>query len=520
MFEVAELGNKISSEEYDKEESRLREELLQLQQDLRLAKFPVIVVFAGVDGAGKGETVNRLSSWMDPRWLVTNAYSDPSDEESERPEFWRYWRDLPPKGQIGMFLSAWYSKPVVDHAWGRIGTPEFDEQLARIQGFEKELAADGALIIKFWMHLGKSQQKKRLKKLENDPHQAWRVTDNDWRNWKNYDGFIRTAERTILNTSSGENAWTIVEGEQSRYREITVARHIRDAVRQHLKTWDIEQKVVAEALKKRAEEKQEKDSQIVDPKQVQIVPAPTRTILSTLDMTQQLERPDYKTQLKKQQSRLNRLYREAKARGISSMLVFEGWDAAGKGGAIRRLTAAMDSRDYRVLPFAAPTDEENAHHYLWRFWRHLSRAGKVSIFDRSWYGRVLVERIEGFARNHEWQRAYAEINSFEEQLVEHGIVLMKYWVHITPEEQLERFGEREKIPYKRWKLTDGDWRNRAQWGAYEMAVHEMIERTSTRNAPWTLVEGNNKYFARVKIIESYCKQLEKTLGINANDKDD
>lgn len=512
MFETAELGNKVSSAEYDKAVPTLREELLQLQQDLRKAKFPVIVVFSGVDGGGKGRTVNRLHEWMDSRWLVTNAYSKPSEEEAERPEFWRYWRDLPPKGQIGLFLSSWYSTPVVDHAWGRISTPELDERLARIQDFEKELADDGALILKFWMHLGKNAQKKRLKKLQNDPHQAWRVTEQDWHNWNNYEEFVRTAERTILNTSGGDNQWTIIEGVQHRYRELKVARHIRDAIKERLKLEKIEQKVAAEAKKKRAEEKAVSTEE-TGPEKQKIVPAPIKTILTTLDMSKKLDRPTYKGQLKKAQSELNKLYREAKAHDISSMLVFEGWDAAGKGGAIRRLTSAMDARDYRVLPFAAPTDEENAHHYLWRFWRHLSRAGKGTIFDRSWYGRVLVERIEGFAQNHEWQRAYAEINSFEEQLVEHGIVLMKYWVHITPEEQLKRFEERSKIAYKRWKLTDEDWRNRARWGEYEMAVHEMIERTSTRSAPWTLVEGNDKYFARVKIIRAYCRQLEKALDM-------
>lgn len=516
MFETAELGQKISKKEFDSAVPALREELLQLQQELRKADFPVIVVFSGVDGAGKGETVNRMHEWMDSRWLVSNAYSHPSQEEAERPPFWRYWRDLPPKGQIGIFLSSWYSRPVVDYAWNKITTPVFDEKISRIQAFEKELVADGALILKFWLHMGKRDQKKRFKKLEKDPLTAWQVTEKDWQNWEQYKGFIHAAEKVILGTSSGGTQWTIVEGKDNRYCSLTVARKVRDAIRAHLETRNAQKKVLAEekAAKQAAAAKVEKKTQVVEeatPAEAEVVRPETPTILSTLNMTQSLEKPAYKDELKKQQGRLNQLYRHAKAEGITSLLVFEGWDAAGKGGAIRRLTSALDARDYRVLPFAAPSDEENAHHYLWRFWRHLSRAGRVTIYDRSWYGRVLVERIEGFAREGEWQRAYAEINNFEEQLVEHGIVLMKYWLHITPEEQLRRFQERAEIPYKRWKLTDEDWRNRAQWAPYEIAVHEMVQRTSTTTCPWTLVEANNKYFARVKVIKSYCDQLEKAL---------
>jgi polyphosphate kinase 2 (PPK2 family) len=205
------------------------------------------------------------------------------------------------------------------------------------------------------------------------------------------------------------------------------------------------------------------------------------------------------------------LQRKAQENGISTILVFEGWDAAGKGGAIRRLTGALDARTYQVIPIAAPTDEERAHHYLWRFWRHLSRGGRFTIFDRSWYGRVLVERVEGFATEQEWRRAYSEINEFEEQLVDHGMVLVKYWVHITADEQLRRFKEREHAPYKKWKLTEEDWRNRSKWADYERAVNEMVERTSTRLAPWTLVEGNDKYFARLKVLKTACRSLKMAI---------
>ena len=224
-------------------------------------------------------------------------------------------------------------------------------------------------------------------------------------------------------------------------------------------------------------------------------------------MSQKLAGAQASEELERCQGRLNRLQRKAAAQGVSTVMVFEGWDAAGKGGAVRRMTSALDARNYQVIPIAAPTDEERAHHYLWRFWRHLSRAGRITIFDRSWYGRVLVERVEGFATEREWTRAYSEINQFEDLLVAHGIVLVKYWLHITPEEQLRRFRERERVRWKRWKITDEDWRNREKWPAYDLAVNEMIERTSTRTAPWTIVEANDKNYARIKVLKTACDRL-------------
>jgi polyphosphate kinase 2 (PPK2 family) len=231
-------------------------------------------------------------------------------------------------------------------------------------------------------------------------------------------------------------------------------------------------------------------------------------------MSAKLEKRVYTQQLKKYQAKLNLLHQKARGRKISTLLIFEGWDAAGKGGAIRRITAALDARNYRVRPFAAPDDQERAHHYLWRFWRHLSRAGHFTIYDRSWYGRVLVERVENFATESEWKRAYAEINEFEAELIEHGIVLMKYWIHITKEEQFERFQAREQIPYKRWKLTDEDWRNREKWDDYELAVNDMVQYTSTRQAPWNLVEGNDKRYTRIKTLKTLCEKLEQVLEKN------
>jgi polyphosphate:AMP phosphotransferase len=460
----------------------------------RTARFPVIVVFAGVDGAGKGETVNLLNAWMDPRWIVTRAFGNPSDEERERPEQWRFWRELPPRGQVGFFLNSWYSRPVVDRAYRRTSRVEFGDQLRRIAEFEKTLADDGALIVKFWMHLDKQAQRTRLKTLERDPLTRWRVTKVQWKNWKIYERFIDAGEQAIGTTSTAQAPWMIVEGRDEQYRSITVAESLLEAMDRRL----------AERALPRARRKPA--TQTAPQAQAS---AAVPTVLSRLDMSKRIEKRTFERELLKYQGELNRLQRRAAQAAVSTILVFEGADAAGKGGAIRRVTAALDARDYQVIPVAAPTDEEHAHHYLWRFWRHLARAGRVTIFDRSWYGRVLVERVESLATPAEWLRAYAEINQFEDQLATHGIVLVKYWIHITKDEQLRRFKAREQSDVKRWKITADDWRTREKWQAYEQAVNDMVERTSTRHAPWTLIEGNDKYYARIRILQTVCERLRR-----------
>ncbi|MFO1153027.1 MAG: polyphosphate kinase [Rhodospirillales bacterium] len=523
MFRTAELGRTVSKEEYHTQAPVLRAGLLEAQQDLKNAPFPVIIVFGGVDKGGKIETINLLNEWLDPRWLVTRAYGAPSDEMSERPEYWRYWRDLPPKGRIGLFIRCWYSTPLIDRVQGRSAEADYDEALDRIVAFENCLADDGALILKFWMHLGRKQQKNRLAELEKNPLTRWRVTQTDWDHWHLYDDFVGAAERLIMRTSTGKAPWQIVEGFDKRYSGLTVGQTVLDAIRRHIDATQLHDRLKAEesALRIQGKEKgrlQKKEKAddpagASSPAAATVVELPRLTILSRLVMTATVDKQAYSKRLEKLQGSLNESCRRAKDLGVSTICVFEGWDAAGKGGAIRRITAALDARDYQVIPIAAPTDEERAQHYLWRFWRHLSRAGRLTIYDRSWYGRVLVERVERFASEAEWRRAYAEINDFEDQLARHGIVLCKFWIHITAEEQLARFEHRQGIAYKRWKLTDEDWRNREKWGDYELAVNDMVERTSTRQAPWTLVPGNDKRSARLKVLETVVERLKA--GIDA-----
>lgn len=492
MFESAELGRKLSKKEYQEQEPELRMRLLEVQEALKQAPFPVIILISGVDGAGKGETVNLLHEWMDPRYLETHAFGPPSDEEGERPEAWRFWRVLPPKGHIGIFFGSWYTRPIIDRAYKKTRDENLDASLIRINAFERELVEDGAVIIKLWFHLSKQSQKARLQALEKNAQARWRVTSVDWKHFKLYDRFRRISERALRATSTGEAPWLIIEGADKRYRSVSVANHILEAISKRLEE---------NRTKTATPQADKKEPSIKDP----------YTLLDTVDLSHGLSDIKYKRDLERYQGRLNLLYREARARGRSIILVFEGWDAAGKGGIIRRITPAMDARDYKVIPIAAPTEEERAHHYLWRFWRHLPRAGRVTIFDRSWYGRVLVERVENFATSEEWMRGYGEIVNFEEQLAAHGILLLKYWIHIDSDEQLRRFKAREGTPYKHFKITQEDFRNREKRNDYELAANEMFDRTGTEFAPWYLIEANDKKFARIKTLRIFCDRLEDSL---------
>jgi polyphosphate:AMP phosphotransferase len=495
----------LSKQAYKTQVLHLREELLAVQQRLRQATFPVVVLFSGVDGAGKGETVNLLHEWMDPRWLHTHAYGEPSDEERERPEHWRFWRDLPPKGEIGILMNAWYAAPIDRRAHRVTTAAEFRRELGRIARLEQLLTDDGALILKFMIHLERDTQRARLKALERDPLTRWRVTAEQWRQARSYDELVDAEDTAVRLTDAGQAPWTLVDGSDERHRSLVVARAIRDRVTRRL---DEEEqgrqprRTVAAAAGLHSASKRTATRR---------ARPTTRRPLADLDMSRTIGKPAYELALARAQGRLNFLHRKARRRGLSTILVFEGWDAAGKGGAIRRVASALDAREYQVIPVAAPTDEERVQHYLWRFWRHLSRAGRLTIFDRSWYGRVLVERVEGFAEDAEWQRAYDEINDFEAQLIAHGIVLVKYWVHISKDEQLRRFKQRERLAHKRWKLTDEDWRNRKQWKAYEKAVDDMVARTSPRLAPWTLIEGDDKNFARLKVLRTLADRLARAL---------
>ncbi len=493
MFESAELGHKIDKKTYDKEVPVLRAALLEAQMDMaKLAQFPVIILVGGVDGAGRGETANLLNEWMDPRFLQTHGMGEPSDEELDRPAMWRFWRELPPKGRIGIFLGSWYTSPIINRVQGHTKTADLDQHLERAKRLETMLVDEGALILKFWMHLSRDKQKTRLEILEKDPKTRWRVTERDWEHYKQYDKFRVVGESVIRHTSTAEAPWTIVEGFDPHYRSLTVGKTILDAIR------------------KRIDEAGKEAKEISAPPPLPSID--NLDILKTLDLSQKIDKKAYPDELEKYQGKLALLTRHPKFKHLTVIAMFEGNDAAGKGGAIRRITGALDARYYNVIPVAAPTEEERAQPYLWRFWRHIPRRGRMTIFDRSWYGRVLVERVEKLCSEANWMRAYSEINDFEAQLVRHNIVVVKFWLSISKEEQLRRFKERETVPFKHFKITAEDWRNREKWNEYEQAVCDMVDRTSTEIAPWTLVEANDKNFSRIKILKTLCQRIEAAMN--------
>ena len=487
MFESAELGHKIGKAEYREAVPALRIALQEAQVAIYEAKIPVILLISGQDGAGKGEIIHSLYEWLDPRFINTLAFSAPTDEERERPPMWRYWRSLPPKGRIGIFAGSWYSKVISEQVSGNLAPQAMDAQADQINRFESMLVNEGALVLKFWLHLTEDAQRERLKKLEDDPKTAWRVTKWHWNRLKTLDKLHNTARHLLRMTNTARSPWVVVDGANDRYRTLTIGQTLLAALQQRL-VQGVNTSPPATPFA-RAD---------VD----------GRNVLSEMDLTHKLSEKQYKSELAQWQGRLNELINNPKFKGRSVVCAFEGADAAGKGGAIRRVGAAMDARQYQVFPVAAPTEEERAQPYLWRFWRHIPRQGRVSIFDRTWYGRVLVERVEGFCKPDEWLRAYTEINDFEHELSEAGCIVVKFWLQISQEEQLRRFKEREKIAFKRFKITEEDWRNRKKWDAYQQAVCEMVERTSTGDAPWTLVEANDKSYARVKVIRTLCERIE------------
>ena len=493
MLESAEIGHRTTKAEYARMEPKLREALLNAQWDLsQSGKGPVLLIISGVDAGGRGETANKLTEWMDPRHIRVLAFGPPSGDELVRPPAWRYWRALPPKGRVGIFMNAWYNEALIARLRGEIDDQQLELHLEAIRHHERMLADENLVLLKFWVHLSKQDQKNRLEKLENDPRTRWRVTRRDWDAWRLYSKSHNLWERVLRETSTGDAPWYVVEGTDDRYRNLTVGKILLDAMH-----GAIAAKGPAAPARKVAP---------LAPSVIDNV-----RLIRKLDMSKALPDKQYEREIEKYQSKLARMTRHRRFADRSLILAFEGADAAGKGGAIRRVTAALDSRQYATVPVAAPTDEERLHPYLWRFWRQIPPQGGIAIFDRSWYGRVLVERVEGYCSVADWMRAYDEINQFEEHLRDGGAVVVKFWLQISKEEQLRRFRAREKISFKRFKITDEDWRNRKKWGTYEKAICDMVDRTSTEIAPWTLVEAEDKNYARVKVLKTIVNRLEAAL---------
>jgi polyphosphate:AMP phosphotransferase len=495
VLESAEVGHKLSKRAYAQQEPKLRETLLNAQYDLSQTRHgPVLLVISGVHAGGRGETANKLTEWMDPRHIRVVAFGPRTPEEALRPPAWRYWNAMPPKGKLGIFLHGWYSDAMAAASSGGIGDDRIHSSVQAIREHEQMLTDEGTVLLKFWIHLSKSEQKKRLQELESDPRTRWRVTRDDWKAYRMYNRSHDLWEHLLRETSTGEAPWYVVEGVDERYRNLTVGKILLDSMQATVRTHTA------------------KTGRLKHP----VTPTPPSVLdnlklIRDLDLSKKLAENEYKKDLEKYQGKLARLSRHKRFADHSLVLVFEGVDAAGKGGTIRRVTGALDARRYVTVPVAAPTEEERLHPYLWRFWRNAPRLGDITIFDRTWYGRVLVERAEGYCTVSEWMRAYNEINQFEEQLTLGRAIVVKFWLQISKAEQLRRFKAREKTPFKRFKITGDDWRNRKKWDQYERAVCDMVDRTSTEIAPWTLVEAEDKKYGRIKVLRTIVDRLAEEL---------
>ena len=494
MLANIDLSREVTKAAYRKARPDLELKLAELQRRARELGIPVLIVFEGWGASGKGTLINEVLAPLDPRGVSVISSLAPNEEEALRPFLWRFWCHTPARGRITLFDRSWYRRVAADRVDGEVKGQALEEAFADILAFERQLAADGTVIIKFFLHISRKEQKKRFRKLEAKPTTAWRVTRADWKHNRQYDEYLDVINELLGRTDAEFAPWTIVEAHDQRFATLKIFNTILAALQQRIT------QVEAAGRSRRP-----------------VVAAPDlppdlrASVLDQVDLSCSLVEPAYRKRLKHGQERLRELEYEIYRHRVPVILVFEGWDAAGKGGNIKRVTRNLDPRGYEVVPIAAPHDIEKAHHYLWRFWTEIPKAGHVTIFDRSWYGRVLVERVEGFCSEAEWKRAYREINEMEQHLAHAGTVLLKFWLHIDPAEQLRRFRERERLTHKQWKITAEDWRNREKWGAYHAAVDEMLFRTSTPDAPWSVIESNCKRHARIKVLETIIEALEHRL---------
>ena len=495
MLELVDLKKKLPREVYREVFPGLELRLGEVQRAAREAGVPVVVIFEGWDAAGKGQLINRFTQSMDPRGFKVHPICAPTEDERLRPWMWRFWEKLPPDGAFAVFDRSWYGRVLVERVDGLTPERDWSRAYLDIVEFERQLADSGAVIVKFWLHISKKEQKRRFRQIAENPATGWKVAKAEERQHRRYEAWLEAVEEMIERTDTAHARWTIVEATQGRHARVKVFETVIEAV--------------AKELERRKRAPKAKPQPMAPPPDT---PAPQQTIFDRVDLGLTLERDEYERQLEALQTRLFDLEHELFLARVPVCILYEGWDAAGKGGNIRRLTHGLDPRGYEVVPVAAPTPIEKAHHYLWRFWLHVPKGGHITIFDRTWYGRVLVERVEGFCAEEEWERAYREINEFERQITDFGGVVVKFWLHIDQEEQLRRFKSRGVTPEKKWKITDEDWRNREKWRVYETAVVDMLMRTSTTYAPWTLLEANCKLHARVKALRVVAESIEAALG--------
>ena len=519
----------LSKDEYKAVRDRLMERLVVLQQRARSEGVGLVVLFEGWNGAGKGSRISDLMYNLDARATSVCVAEEVDVEQLRRfpgksrgvgdffPFMQRYWKALGERGTITFFDRGWYSA-----AMQRMMAHAADESMslrdearryaASIHDFERQLTDDGYVVVKLFLHVSKKAQRKRLERLHDDPATRWRVPDRKLASAWSYEEERKLYDRLLEVSNFDFAPWTVVNGEDKRRANVTIAQTLVDAIEGALA-----ERERAAAGSASAEESCPAPE--AAPAQSEFPIVADYPSVDGIDHSLKLDPQEYRAELKTLQKRLHKLENIMYQKRIPLMIMYEGWDAAGKGGNIKRVAQALDARAYTIFPSPAPTKPELMHPHLWRYWTRLPKAGHVGIYDRSWYGRVLVERVEGFATHEQWSRAYDEINEFERDMVEWGAILLKFWVDVSQDEQLRRFEDRASDPAKQWKITDEDWRNREKYPQYKQAIDDMFRLTSTTFAPWIVLESDDKKYARIKALRIIVAALEDRLQGSGEHRD-
>jgi len=496
MLEKIDLTHTLSKKDYKTEIDGLETKLAELQRKIKDLKIPVIIVFEGWSASGKGTYISKILDPLDPRYFNVYTMDKLSEDAAMRPFLWNYWIKTPPQGRITIFDKSWHRAVLPERQMKRPLSPsEAAGFYYDLDAFERQLSENGTLIIKFFLHISKAEQKRRFSELLKRPDTEWRVDKHDILQNRNYETHLKHFENMIQQSNFAQSEWNIIEADDANYATTKIYKILINKIEKEIERVG-----------------REGPGAPLTPANITADYEPPQvSILSSVDPNKEISQDEYKEKLSCYQKKISYLGFKLYTKRRPVVIVYEGWDAAGKGGNIRRLTQDIDPRGYEVVPVAAPSQEELSRHYLWRFWKSIPKDGHIAIFDRSWYGRVLVERVEGFCTDIEWQRAYREINDMEMHLHNHGTIIFKFWLQIDKDEQLKRFQTRESDVLKQYKMTDEDWRNRDKWDLYEKAADEMLFRTSTSYAPWTVVESNNKKYARIKTLKLVVDTLEKEL---------
>lgn len=460
-----------------------------LQAKIAKHKLPVLVLVEGWGAAGKGSTIGSIIKNIDPRFFKVATFSSPTPEEKRKPFLCRYFEKIPEAGKFMFFDSGWANELICQKLRSEISDNEYARRTESIKRFERQLTDNGYLVLKFFFHIDKKEQRKRLETLSSDEDTIWRVNETDlWQN-KHYGKCQEVFNQYLTETNMPSAPWYIIDADSRKWARLQVLEILNRGIETALQ-----------------------NESLAVPLLQNVFPLVKMPKLNEIPLDKEISEEEYSIELKHLQEKLRALHNRLYRKRVPVIIAYEGWDAAGKGGNIRRITGALDPRGFEVHPIASPEPHEKARHYLWRFWTRLPKDGHIAIFDRTWYGRVMVERLEGFCSTNDWQRAYNEINEFEKELSLWGAVILKFWVHIDKDTQLERFNLRQNTPEKQWKITQEDWRNREKWDEYEAAVDEMLQKTSTAYAPWHVLESVDKKYARIKALKIVIDALEKALA--------